>query len=482
MASRKAQALIRAARANDSSALLELGRLYLDGGEGLAPNPSAAFHWLSRAMAGDCCEAAALIADRIPPEAAAADYAAYAQACMGAARRGSTLARRRLGELMLAGLGVTADRVAALAAFRTAAEGGDAIAACRLGGLLATEPNSLAEARRWLEQAARRGNTAACHLLADLLWQEERDASLPWMRIAAESGDVEAACRLGEWLADQQGNAAAEGAGWLARAADQGHARARWRYGRLLAGSSRGLKRAARLLEQAAAGGIAEAWWDLARLYDQRRFTGRDMARARQCLETAARLNVREAQLELGRFLAGRKGQLACTLEGGRWLAHASDAGADAAAPLLEQIAARARPWPDGTVQEQEAALAAIAVGHPDLAARLALAARFDLDAREALFLDLHKADQGWCLLADVGRFFTYRPWRLVLVESGEQRNALGHLRALHAKGSLLEAEPAGALRTRMRRTESLLRHLGFDPALFIRDWRVVPAAGQLAA
>ncbi|MBS3916834.1 MAG: hypothetical protein KGZ31_03990, partial [Sulfuritalea sp.] len=77
MASRKAQALIKAARTGDGAARLALGRLYLAGGEGLAASPQAAFHWLAQAAAGGSMEAAREIALGIPPEAAAADAGTY---------------------------------------------------------------------------------------------------------------------------------------------------------------------------------------------------------------------------------------------------------------------------------------------------------------------------------------------------------------------------------------------------------------------
>ncbi len=238
------------------------------------------------------------------------------------------------------------------------------------------------------------------------------------------------------------------------------------------AGLPRSLKQAARLLERAAAAGVAEAWWDLARLYAQRGFSGRDLARARQCLETAARLGVPAAQLSLGEALAARSGELKSLLEAGRWLTHALEAGEAGAARLLEGLAGHARPWPAETLQRQEAALAEIAREHAAVAARLALAARFDLDARETLFLDPRTAAQGWCLLADVGKHFTYKPWRLVRVEDAAQGAALARLRTVFADAAIAAADFEGTARTRKRRLESLLRRLALDPGLFIRDWQ----------
>lgn len=372
MASRKAQALIKAARTGDAAARLQLGRLYLSGGEGLAASPQAAFHWL--ALAGGSIEAAREIAACIPPEAASADPATYARACRRAADSGSAVAHRTLGELLLEGRGVPADPMAAEEAFRLAAEAGDMAAAARLGELLAAQPDNAVEARLWLERAA--------------------------------------------------------------------------------------------------AAGIAEAWWDLAQLYGQRGFSGRDLARARQCLEAAARLGVPAAQLSLGEQLAARKGELKSILEAGRWLAHAAAAGEGGAETLLATLAGQARSWPEETTRRQDEALEIVAREHPAQAARLRLAARFDLDARETLFLDPQVADQGWCLLADVGKHFTYKPWRLVRVETAAQREALALLRKAFTGEGAVAGDFAGVARARKRALESLLRRLALDPGLFIRDWR----------
>lgn len=476
MASRKALALIRAARENDPAAQLALGCLYLEGGERLAANPSAAFHWLARALEGGCEEAASKIAENISMPEAAEDVRVYEQACASAAGTGSLVARRQLGELRWRDWGGVSDRAAALQEFRRAAAGGDALAAARLGELLAVRPECRPEARRWLEQAAEAGVEDASRQLARLLDGEDATASLPWLRDAAMAGDAEAACRLGERLAARPGRTEHEGVEWLARAASTGHARASWLLGRHVVegkpGATRSLKRAARLLELAATAGIAEAWWDLARLYARRGFSGRDVLRARQCLEAAARLGVNEARLELGKALAARRGDRQAQLEGGRWLALALATGEREAAPLLSNLADSATPLSEAA-QGGVSFLSEAEDAHAVLAARLLVAAHFDLDVREALFFDLHLADQGWCLLADVGKHFSYRSWRLVLVENDAQRDALARLRRVLADEASVATDLSGVLRTRMRRADALLRRLRLDGSLVMRDWRM---------
>lgn len=67
MATREGQRLVKAASRGDATAQLALGRLYLEGGEGLGANPAAALNWLTRARKGGRAEAAGEIAEHIPP-------------------------------------------------------------------------------------------------------------------------------------------------------------------------------------------------------------------------------------------------------------------------------------------------------------------------------------------------------------------------------------------------------------------------------
>lgn len=502
MATRKAQALIKAARSGNTASRLALGRLYLSGGEGLAASQAAAFHWLAMAMDDGCAESAHDIATHIQP-AAAADLAAYARACRKAAENGSATAWRVLGELALQGHGMPADPEAALAAFRKAAAAGDKAAAGRLGAVLA-DLGGGGEACIWLERAAENGDAEAGRRLGELLWRAGDAAALPWLRTAASAGDMESACRLGEMLSGLEGETSPEGIAWLERAAYKGHTRALWRYGRLYALriGRHGLKRpvglpscsrktAARLLERAAEAGIDEAWWDLSRLYSRPDFAGRDLARARQCLERGARSGVPAAQLALGERLAAHKGDLKSLLEAGRWLSYALQSGEAGAAPVLETLAGAAPPRAADLERRQEAVLAEIEAAHPAVAARLRLAACFGLDPREALFLDPGAADQGWCLLADVGKHFTYKPWRLVRIDAEAQRRALSCLRTAFADERIAATDLSGSMRDRKRKLETLLRQFALDSDPFFQERRLpslpptsfrIPATGNPAA
>lgn len=67
MATREGQRLYKAARQGDPQAQLALGRLYLEGGEGLGRNPASALEWLLRAWKAGVAEAAVIIVEQLPP-------------------------------------------------------------------------------------------------------------------------------------------------------------------------------------------------------------------------------------------------------------------------------------------------------------------------------------------------------------------------------------------------------------------------------
>ncbi|MDP1956874.1 MAG: hypothetical protein Q8J75_01695, partial [Rhodocyclaceae bacterium] len=224
--------------------------------------------------------------------------------------------------------------------------------------------------------------------------------------------------------------------------------------------------RAIPLLERAAATGVVEAWWDLARIYDLPRFAGRDPRRARECLERAAREQVAPAQLALGLRLAAREKDLTAWLAAGRWLALALEAGETDATDALAGIADSATA---ASTDATATALAAVRGVSPLVAARLGLASEFALTEREALCLDMTRADQGWCLLADVSAHFRYKPWRLIHVERASQRAALAEAAAVCRDSKLAANDLAGELRARSRRLARLLDNLTIDAALFFR-------------
>lgn len=386
------------------------------------------------------------------------------------------------------------DLAAAVDCFRRAAEAGHAAAARQLGELLVTGAGRAADgtARVWLEEAAARGDANAVKPLADLLWLQNDPAAEPWLRQLAREGDVEAMARLAELLLrTAPAEAVREAHRWLVQAARRDHPRALLLLGRLHVRWLRDERldvdpskvphspqKAAEYLERAAAQNVAEAHWCLAQIYAHAGFARRDLRRARQHLEAAAHAGIAAAQVDLAKRLMARDADLEASLQAGHWLRAAMEEPLvrEEAETLLDGLADRAPEWPPEVLAAQTRLLPRLAESHPRLAARMTLAARFGLTTREALFLDLLRVDQGWCLLADVHQYFHYKPWRLVRSIGDEQREALRQAMesALPSFRGEEEIFPnaVGSTRARARWLEYLLGPMGIDPGLFIVDWK----------
>lgn len=430
-----------------------------------------------------------------PPHDSNDITADYRAACReAAAGEGAAAANFRLGTVHARG----GDLAVAIDCFRRAAEAGHAAAAGRLGELLVSGAGNAGDgtARAWLEEAAARGDVGAIRPLADLLWRRNDPAAEPWLRQLALEGDAEAMARLAELLLritpTAPPQASREAHQWLVQAARKDHPRALLLLGRLHVRWLRGEgleatnacklphspHKAAQYLERAAAQNVPEAHWRLAQIYEHPGFGRRDLRRARQHLEAAAHAGVAAAQVALARRLMARDADLEASLQAGHWLRSATEDPLvrEEAETLLDGLADRAPDWSPEILAAQTRLLPRLAESHPRLAARMTLAARFGLTTREALFLDLLRIDQGWCLLADVHQYFHYKPWRLVRIISAEQQEALRQAleSALPSFRGEEETFPnaAGSTRARARRLESMLGPLGIDPGLFIVDWK----------
>lgn len=236
--------------------------------------------------------------------------------------------------------------------------------------------------------------------------------------------------------------------------------------------------KAAEYLERAAAQNVKEAHWFLAQIYEHPGFARRDLRKARRHLESAAHAGISAAQIVLARRLIARDVDLKTAMEAGHWLCTAMDdaQAKDEAETLLDGLADSA-PFPSPeNLATQSRLLSRLSESHPRLTARLTLAARFWLTTRETLFLDLLRVDQGWCLLADVGQYFHYKPWRLVRSTSDEQRDALrlgieAGLPSFRGEEDVFP-KTMGSTRARARRLETILVALQIDPGLFIADWK----------
>lgn len=488
MATRLAQRLMKGARTGDAQAQLSLGKIYLSGGEGLAANHNAALHWFVHAAREGLAEADMLIAECVALDCAGTEIQVHLEACQRAAAQGHAAGHCALGDIYAARSGSAPDLDKAEAAYRAAARAGHHAAARKLGLLLAQHPRPEAsrtsdEAAHWLQLAASAGDRSAAQGLGKLLWHNGDYKAARWLEPEAQRGDPEAMYRLGEILCRQSdAERAQRGAYWLERAARKGHAQALWRFGRLhireFSDARTGLPhsplQASRLLERAAAQGVSQAFWDLARIYEIPRFSRRDLGKARQYLEQAARAGITEAELELGKRLSRYKNDRGAWIAAGHWLSRAREKGSSEAGALLARIADRAFAWPQATVLQQEEALNAIRERQPIVAARLELAARFGLSAREMLFINPLDIDRAWGIEVDLFRYFKRMPWRLVMIESEQQRLALR--RACEAFLAVDDSSlDLSALSTtaRARQLKAVCTRLAVAPSLFVHNWGV---------
>lgn len=199
MANREDLAIIRAARAGDAQAQLNLGQRYLFGGNGLPQSPGTAWHWLERAARQGLADAWMLIARHIPyevvsqlgkPHEAAQWYERAFEA--GATRAGLTLARLVLEHPAGVAAASPEQKNRALRALETVAAEGDPDAQWLLARqgermLVPTAVSSEAAAdaapaaaatvrpeqlQQWTQKAADAGIEQAQHALADSAWQQ----------------------------------------------------------------------------------------------------------------------------------------------------------------------------------------------------------------------------------------------------------------------------------------------------------------------
>ncbi len=408
MANREELVIIRKARSGDAACQLALGKLYLAGGAGLPQSLPTALHWLSRAAGQGQAEAWLAIGHAIPH--------AVAAPCRGSV----------------------------LAAYVKASQAGDAQAAVTLAQLVLqdpplTEPALREQALRAVEAVAATGDAQAA-LLADRLVPAPPEAPLavaaqpPRERCSAPvaggpahplheraaAGDRDAQLALGLQLArmDRLGGRVAPGAGTVS------------------------FKHAVRWLTLAGEQGLAEAWFALARLYLKAEFSLRDAATAQACLERAADLGHRAAQLECGmQAWRQRRDGADNDVRAAYWLQKAAAQECRQAGVLLDKVAPPAReaswatPLLASLTREQ-------AASQPLLAARLELAHLFHLTRAEALLLDVKTADRGHCLVVDIRAAYGRSRRRLVLVRTARQRQALDRAARVFEP---FDSGPAGA-------------------------------------
>ncbi|MEX2481543.1 MAG: SPOR domain-containing protein [Gammaproteobacteria bacterium] len=137
-----------------------------------------------------------------------------------AAASGDSGAARTLATVYYNGVGTAADPARAIAWWRRAAAGGDAVAAYNAGLLLIRDPARAAAGRRLLEQAADSGDVLAAFVLGTHLARHgDHAAGRRWLEHAAQQGYAPAQFNLGRLLADTVPAEHAAARRWFAAAA-----------------------------------------------------------------------------------------------------------------------------------------------------------------------------------------------------------------------------------------------------------------------
>jgi TPR repeat protein len=500
MANREELAIIRGARAGNAAAQLSLGERYLFGSAGLPRSLPTALHWLDRAARQDCAPAWELIGNHVPLELARQSPAPvlqwYERAWRaGVARAGLVYAQLALGPRCAAAPS-GADASDVVQALETAAQAGFPEAqwmlAQRQGNAAApsvasTAPPAAASAAPWLQRAAEGGVAEARFALLEEAWTAQAwplylARSLPAARALLEAAnklgrtaprlapaEVTMVSRCARLLSEGVAFDAAGCTGpdevhrlWELAAAEQdAHAQLAlglwWarmgidgRRDDALAGAAN-FKKAIRWLEQAGEQGLAQAWFALSRIYMKPEFSQRNIADAQGFLERAATMGYREAQFECGNLAwRARRDHAGNDVLAVFWLQKAAAQGCDQANAMLDKIAPRC----DGPLFTETGALAArrdLTIVQPLLAARLALAALFQLTRAEALLLDVKAADRGHCLVVDIRASYGRSKRRLVQINP-VQRQRFDQILSVFGDIDTGPAGPEGNYRQRLYR------------------------------
>jgi len=513
MANREELAIIRGARAGRAEAQLALGRLYLFGSNGLPKSLPTALHWLDRAAQQGCAEAWQLIGNHIPlelaqqsPQPVTAWYEraydgglvraglVYAQLVLGAraAHAGQAQRNKALRALEDAGRAGFSQAQWLLANEHGAVQAAAADAEARSPSDMPAVPGLAGQ--RWLRQAADSGVAPAQFALLEQAWQSGDRATylrraLPLARgIAGSDAARDGACaRLAPdevTLLSRCARLVAEGGlahdvapaelhtFWELAADEQDrHAQfslglwsARMRVdGKRIPGSggAANFKKAVRWLVQAGEQGLAEAWYALSRIYIKPEFSQRNVVEAQKYLERAAEMGYRDAQLECGNAAwRARRENESNDVRAVFWLQKAAAQGCARAVTALRKIAPRLTDaWPGLDTLLAGRDLSA----HPLLAARLELALAFGLSRAEALLLDVKNADHGHCLVIDIRASYGRSRRRLVLVDTGQERQVLDRVVQVFDNVDCGPGGPEGNYRQRLYRLRTLLPEGGTD-------------------
>lgn len=484
--------LLAQARQGDVRARCEVGRRYLLGVEGFARHVAAGIDHLRQAAATDAVAAARVLAECLPlhellaqgeqaalPRAAAAGSVTAqlrAAAWLATRRTGLAEARRWLGQAATQTLAPAQARTAQAALQALAAAPADQALRALLHALQAAgEIDGAAVARQALQQAREQADLEALG-----------DALRAALALADDAGQAELAPYLAAavQLAAQQGRPlqglhAQALRDALEQCAAQGDRDAAYTLGRGLSGlatpgvapevfeGQQNMRKGAAFLLRAADAGCDAAWLQLYRLHADHSLSVANPQMARFFLEKAAGRGQAEAQRKLGALMLRESAGLAGTEQAIAWLYAAAAQHDMHAATLLQSLVL---PVP-GRDAEAAWGVAQVQQSDPWLAARLALARAFGLTKLEALCVDVVDGQRPWGLV--VGRNPFIQQVRLSAPRAIPAVNAAAQQalqQAVTLYGQARGAAGEGDLRTRSLRQRRLFERLGLDEALFFAD------------
>ena len=493
MASREELQLLREARAGNAQSQCALGKLYLFGSKSLPQSLTTALHWLSRAAIQKNTDAKLLIGNHIPYEVAKtySDREAIESWYREALGHGNGQAGLVLAKLILSSPTATGEkrRSEAIGILEAIVDHDIPEAQWLLAELVKNSPDYAPagnSALKWTARAADAGVLQAQIALTEHAWEKADDDAFlqlampvahslmqgPSQQQEASVPDERSArllLRCGQILLRKKNGHAEEIQHMWETAARHGNAEAAFllglwharmdEYGRRTStgASSTSFKKAIRWLTQAGEQGLARAWYALSLIYQKAEFSQRNMEDARRYLEIAANLGHAKAQYERGLHAwRNRREDESNDIQAVYWLQKAVGNGETEAALILNKIADRATPasWAEAALPYLTRETVS---SHPFLAARIELAAVFGLSRPEALLLDIHSADKGHCLLVDIREYYRRSKRRLILIQTGRERQTLSRIARLFEKVDCGPTGPEGNYRQRQYRLKTLL-------------------------
>ena len=491
MASREELQLLREARTGNAASQYALGKRYLFGSKSLPKSLPTALHWLGRAAAQGNTDAMLLIGEHLSFDTVQTfpNRPMLESWYRTAFRQGSMNAGFTLAKLILASDTANDGKrhAEALGILESVARHGIPEAQWLLAELV-RDSQKLSPVRshalEWTVRAADAGIVDAQMALTSHAWENaDYDTfirhGLPIARAilknriqtdtaALDEASVHLLVRCGKLLAEEKGHQDEIPAMWEIAALHKNaeaafllglwHARIDENGLRTTKGAgATSFKKAIRWLRQAGEQGMAKAWYALSQIYQKAEFSQRDMTDAQRYLEIAANLGHPKAQFDLGMIAwRNRKEDESGDIQAVYWFQKATSNGDTEAAIALNRIASRAQPASWALAAQQSLSQETIS-SYPFLAARIELAAVFGLSRPEALLLDIHAADKGHCLLVDIRKSYRRSKRRLILIQTGHERQTLSKICRLFEKVDCGPKGPEGNYRQRQYRLKTLL-------------------------